>query len=92
MYDFIWVQDHNRALCFKTQEQADLTMMAIRQLNGDLFAFAATLGEASAVEHGWLSTKAVEETTPTEPATESKRSSQTTISASKEPSTGEMEK
>jgi hypothetical protein len=53
-YDFVWVEDHNAALAFKTQEQADLTMMAVRQMNRDLFAFAATLGDARPVEHGWM--------------------------------------
>jgi len=53
MYDFVWVADHNAALAFKTQGQADLTMMAVRQMNRELFAFAATLGEARPVEHCW---------------------------------------
>ena len=54
IHDFIWTTDHNAALSFKTQEQADRTMMALRQMNRDLFAFAPTLGDAKAIEHGWI--------------------------------------
>ncbi len=53
-YEFHWTEDYNKALCFKSQEQADLTMMAIRDLIPSLFGFAVTLGDAKAVEHGWL--------------------------------------
>lgn len=59
--NFEWTIDHDRAIAFRTQDQADATMMAIRQMdrqiNGfdkGLFAFEATLGNARAVEHGWL--------------------------------------
>ena len=62
MRDFKWTADHNEALCFKSEDQADRVMMAIRQLSkyanldtvfGGLFAFEAALGDARAVEHGW---------------------------------------
>jgi len=58
--NFEWTVDHNRALAFRTQDQADAMMMAVRQMdrqiNGfdkGLFAFEASLGNARAVEHGW---------------------------------------
>lgn len=58
---FEWTTDHNKALAFRDREQADAAMMAIRQMdrqiNGfdkGLFAFEATLGNAAAVEHGWV--------------------------------------
>ena len=60
--NFEWTADHNRALAFRTQDQADAMMMAVRQMdrqiNGfdkGLFAFEASLGNAKAVEHGWHS-------------------------------------
>lgn len=52
--DFAWTKDHNKALPFVSQEQADTTMMAIRGLAPALFGFAVTLGDAKPVEHGWL--------------------------------------
>lgn len=52
--DFCWTEDHNAALKFVSNEQADATMMAIRELDRELFAFARTLGDARATEHGWL--------------------------------------
>jgi hypothetical protein len=52
--EFHWTSDHNAALRFVSREQADMTMMAVRQLAPHLFGFAVTLGEARAVEHGWL--------------------------------------
>jgi len=60
-HEFHWTQDHNEAIAFRTEAQADITMMAIRdinrQINGfdkGLFGFEASLGNACAVEHGWL--------------------------------------
>ena len=54
--NFEWTADHNRALAFRTQDQADAMMMAVRQMdrqiNGfdkGLFAFEASLGNAKAV-------------------------------------------
>jgi hypothetical protein len=55
-YDFHWTQDYNEALAFRDEGQADLTMMAIRQLAPSLFDFERTIGNAKAVEHGWLIT------------------------------------
>lgn len=59
--NFVWTEDHNLALAFRSREQADGLMMAVRQMdrqiNGfdkGLFAFEATLGDAKAVEHGWM--------------------------------------
>ena len=58
--NFEWTADHNKALAFRTQDQADAMMMAVRQMdrqiNGfdkGLFSFEASLGNAKAVEHGW---------------------------------------
>jgi hypothetical protein len=65
---FEWTSDHNRALAFRSQEQADSAMNALRQMDraltakinhgklswGELFAFEPTLGNAKAVEHGWM--------------------------------------
>jgi hypothetical protein len=53
-YEFFWTEDHAKALRFHDETQADLTMMTVRDLKPDLFAFAALLGDAKAVEHGWI--------------------------------------
>ncbi len=62
--NFIWTTDHDAALAFRSKEQAEALMMAVRQWDRELhgfdkglFAFEATLGNAKAVEHGWLSAK-----------------------------------
>ena len=62
--NFEWTSDHNKALAFRSKEQADALMMAVRQVSRDfgrpdtmfgaLFAFETTLGNATAVEHGWM--------------------------------------
>ncbi len=59
--NFEWTGDHDRALAFRSKEQADALMMAVRQmdraLNGfdkGLFAFEAQLGNAAPIEHGWM--------------------------------------
>lgn len=58
---FEWTTDHDKALAFRSHDQADELMMAVRQMdrqiNGfdkGLFAFEASLGNARAVEHAWL--------------------------------------
>jgi hypothetical protein len=53
-YEFHWTADHNEALRFCSQEQADLVLMTVREMRRDLFAFAVLLGEARPVEHGWM--------------------------------------
>lgn len=53
-HDFVWTAQHDLAIQFASQEQADLTMMALRDLNRELFGFEATLGPAQPVEHGWM--------------------------------------
>ena len=58
-HTFEWTKDHNKALAFRSEEQADDLMMTVRQMdrdfrNGELFAFEATLGNAKAIEHGWM--------------------------------------
>jgi hypothetical protein len=59
--NFEWTSDHNKALAFRSQDQADALMMAVRQMdrqnNGfdkGLFGFEASIGNAKAIEHGWL--------------------------------------
>lgn len=52
-YEFFWTDDPYKALRFFDREQADLTMMAVRQLRGDLFP-ACLPRVPCAVEHGWL--------------------------------------
>lgn len=58
--NFEWTADHDKALAFRSEEQADGCMMAVRQMDRaisgfdkGLFAFEANLGNAKAVEHGW---------------------------------------
>ena len=51
---FEWSQDHNKAIRFYSKEQADATMMAVRQLAPDFFGFEKTIGDARPVEHGWI--------------------------------------
>jgi hypothetical protein len=53
-HDFIWTQDHNKALQFKSGKQADLMMSALRDMDRTLFGFDVTLGPARATEHSWL--------------------------------------
>lgn len=57
--NFEWTTDHDRALAFRSKEQADALMMTVRQMDrtyaaGALFAFEITLGNAAVVEHGWM--------------------------------------
>lgn len=54
VYDFSWTKDANKALRFHSKEQAIATMMALRQAFPEVFAFAIMLGDAQAVEHGWV--------------------------------------
>lgn len=58
--DFYWTNDANKALRFWSREQADLTAMAVRRLVPELWAFAATLGEAWPREHKWFAKSDVE--------------------------------
>jgi hypothetical protein len=66
--NFKWTQDHDKALAFRSQEQAEHLMDALRQMDrafdsqenggklswGKIFAFEPTMGNARAVEHGWI--------------------------------------
>ncbi len=64
--NFEWTTDHDKAIAFRSEEQADALMMAVRQMDRELcnvrtgvdkhglFSFEATLGNAWAREHGWL--------------------------------------
>ncbi len=52
-HNFYWTQDHDKALYFMSEAQADAVMMAVRQIAPELFGFALTLGDAKAVEHEW---------------------------------------
>ena len=65
--NFEWTGDPNKALAFRSEEQADNFMEALRQMDrefdsyqnggklswGKIFAFEPTVGNAKAVEHGW---------------------------------------
>lgn len=51
---FSWTNDHNAALRFYSEEQADMVMMAIRSLQPELFAFGKVLRDPKPVEHGWM--------------------------------------
>ncbi|MDE2096623.1 MAG: hypothetical protein KGL39_05195 [Patescibacteria group bacterium] len=53
-HEFYWTRDANKALAFRNKDQADAVMMAVRQLAPSLFTFALQLGDAKAVEHGFL--------------------------------------
>ena len=66
--NFVWTSDHNAALAFRSEDQADALMMAVRQMELELylrrggstvehslFGFEASLGNAKAVEHAWAS-------------------------------------
>lgn len=53
-HKFHWTHDHGAALRFCSEEQADIAMMAIRELDPELFGFAKMLGEAKPVEHAWI--------------------------------------
>jgi len=59
--DFEWTVDQNKALAFRSKEQADALMVAVRQMDREidahrrssfvaLFGFEGTLGTARAVE------------------------------------------
>lgn len=52
-YEFCWTEDIHKALRFENREQADLVMMAVRQLRGDLFPPCLTRIPC-AVEHAWV--------------------------------------
>jgi hypothetical protein len=52
--DFIWTNDHNKALRFMSEEQAISLMDALRNMDRKLFGFDETLGPARATEHGWM--------------------------------------
>lgn len=59
--NFEWTTDHDKALAFRSEGQADALMMAVRQMSRQihgfdkgLFGFEATIGNAKATEHGWL--------------------------------------
>lgn len=67
---FEWTADHNKALAFRSEAQADDLLAALRQMDrlhdnsydigaklswGKLFAFEPLLGNAKAVEHAWAS-------------------------------------
>ena len=52
-YEFFWTEEVNQALWFLDRAQADLVMMAVRQLRGDLFPTCLTRIPC-AVEHIWI--------------------------------------
>jgi hypothetical protein len=52
-YEFYWTENHYDAIRFTTREQADLVMMAVRQLRGDLFP-SCLPRVPCAVVHKWI--------------------------------------
>ena len=50
---FTWTKDPNEGLRFASKEQADGVLMAVRELEPELFDFEKNLGNAWPVEHGW---------------------------------------
>ena len=50
--EFFWTRDHDRALRFASEDQADDAMMAIRELKRELFIFP-TGEDPKPVEHAW---------------------------------------
>lgn len=52
-YEFYWTDNIHDAIRFFYREQADLVMMTIRQLRGDLFPSCLTRVPC-AVEHSWF--------------------------------------
>ena len=51
-YEFCWTEDVYKAIRFFNRDQANLVMMTIRQLRGDLFPSCLTKVPC-AVEHTW---------------------------------------
>lgn len=58
-HEFVWTQEHDKALQFKSEEQADMMMTALRDIKRELFGFDVTLGPARATEHSWLAPESV---------------------------------
>ena len=52
-YEFYWTDDIHSAIRFFDRDTADLVMMTIRQLRGDLFPACLTRVPC-AVEHSWM--------------------------------------
>jgi hypothetical protein len=53
-YEFFWTRDHDAALRFYSEAQADTAMFAIRELSPGLFAFAGNLEDPRPVAHQWI--------------------------------------
>lgn len=60
-YQFEWTDKVGNGLRFFSREQADMTMMAVRQLRGDLFP-ACLPRVPCAVEHVWIPGEGVKST------------------------------
>ena len=52
-YEFYWTEDVHRAIRFINKEQADLMMMAVRQLRPDLFPICLPT-PIQTTEHVWI--------------------------------------
>lgn len=50
---FQWTRNAHDAIHFETKQQADGVCYAVQKLAPELFAFAAVLADAKAVEHGF---------------------------------------
>jgi hypothetical protein len=57
-YEFRWTDQVNDAIRFYTREQADVVMMSVRQLRGDLFPTCLTWVPC-AVEHMWVPSEGI---------------------------------
>jgi hypothetical protein len=62
-YEFYWDRDHSDALRFYSRGQADMVMMTVRQLRGDLFP-ACLPDSPRAVEHVWIPGEGVRRIAP----------------------------
>jgi hypothetical protein len=63
-YEFYWSREHSEGIRFADRGQADMAMMAIRQLRGDLFP-ACLPDSPRAVEHMWTPGEGVKRMEPT---------------------------
>lgn len=61
-YEFYWTEDIHKAIRFFNRDTADLVMMTIRQLRGDLFP-ACLPRIPCAIEHTWLDAAITQEGT-----------------------------
>lgn len=66
-HEFFWTDNPSQATRFMSAPQADGVMMAVRELNPDMFAFSVNLRDAKPVEHGWASDDGASSASTTDP-------------------------